>query len=108
VNTSGFLLDTNVVSEALRPRPDTRVLAWLRANEARECLSVVAIGEIEAGILGAPDPSRAESLRVWLDEVRIPRFTHRLLPLDLATARCWGELTAAARATGTPVGGVDA
>ena len=108
MSTSGFLLDTTVVSEALRPRPDGRVLAWLRANEARAWLSVVTIGEIEAGIRGAPDPRRADSLREWLDEVLIPQFTHRLLPLDLAVARRWGERTAAARANGTPVGAVDA
>jgi len=108
VSTSGFLLDTNVVSEALRPRPDAHVLAWLRANEARAWLSVVTIGELEAGIRGAPDPRRAQLLRAWLDEVLIPQFTHRLLPVDLAVARRWGERTAAARAHGTPVGAVDA
>ena len=50
MSSSGFLLDTNVVSEALRPRPDPRVLAWLRATAARAWLSVVTIGEIETGI----------------------------------------------------------
>ena len=108
MSSSGFLLDTNVVSEALRPRPDARVTAWLRANEARAWLSVVTIGEIEAGIRGASDPRRAESLRTWLDEVLIPQFAHRLLPIDLAVARHWGERTAAARASGMPVGAVDA
>jgi toxin FitB len=66
----------------------------------------VTIGEIEAGIRNAPDPRRAELLRVWLDEVLIPQFTHRLLPTDVAVARRWGE-RAAARAGGTPVGAVD-
>jgi predicted nucleic acid-binding protein len=108
VTASGFLLDTNVVSEALRPRPDPQVLAWLQAHETRLWLSVVTIGEIEAGILGAPDPRRAEALRSWLEETLIPQFTHRLLPIDLAVARRWGERTAAARANGTPVGAVDA
>jgi len=108
VSSSGVLLDTNVVSEALRPRPEARVIAWLRAHEARAWLSVVTIGEIEAGIRGAPDPRRAGSLRVWLDEVLIPQFAHRLLPIDLAVARRWGEGTAAARAAGATVGAVDA
>jgi toxin FitB len=108
VSASGFLLDTNVVSEALRPRPDARVLAWLRENDARAWLSVVTIGEIEAGIRGASDPRRAQGLRAWLEEILIPQFTHRLLPVDLAVARRWGERTAAARASGTPVGAVDA
>ena len=105
---NGFLLDTNVVSEALRPRPDARVLAWLRAHEAGAWLSVVTIGELEAGIRGAPDPRRAEVLRAWLDDVLIPQFAHRLLPIDLEVARRWGERTSAARAAGTPVGAVDA
>jgi toxin FitB len=87
------------------PRPDARVLAWLRAN-AR--LSVLAIGEIEAGIRGVPDPRRARGLRAWLEEILIPQFMHRLLPLDLAVARRWGERTAAARAKGTSIGAVDA
>ena len=108
MNASGFLLDTNVVSEALRPRPDARVLAWLRAHEARAWLSVVTIGELEAGIRGAPDGRRTQALRAWLDDVLVPQFAHRLLPVDLEVARCWGERTAAARAAGTPVGAVDA
>jgi toxin FitB len=108
VSPSGFLLDTNVVSEALRPQPDARVLAWLRENEARAWLSVLTVGEMEAGIRGAPDPRRARELRAWLDDVLIPQFTHRLLPLDMAVTRRWGERTAAARANGTPVGAVDA
>jgi predicted nucleic acid-binding protein len=105
---SGFLLDTNVVTEALRPHPDPQVLAWLRANEARVWLSVVTIGEIEAGIRGATDPHRAELLRTWLEEVLIPQFMHQLLTVDSAVARLSGERTAAARAGGTPVGAVDA
>jgi toxin FitB len=108
VSASGFLLDTTVVSEALRPRPDARVLAWLRAHEARAWLSVVTIGEIEVGIRGVTDPRRAQGLREWLDAVLIPQFTQRLLAVDLAVARRWGERTEAARANGTPVGAVDA
>ena len=53
MSASGFVLDTNVVSEAMRPRPDRRVVAWLREHDARSWLSVVTIGEIEAGIRGA-------------------------------------------------------
>ena len=108
MNASGFLLDTNVVSEALRPRPDARVLAWLRAHQSRAWLSVVTIGELEAGIRGAPDPRRAQAPRAWLDDVLVPQFAHRTLLIDREVARRWGERTAAARAGGTPVGAVDA
>ena len=108
MSACGFLLDTNVVSEALRPRPDGRVVAWLREHDARSWLSVVTIGEIEAGIRGAPDPRRAEALRAWLDGVLIAQFAHRILSVDLAVARAWGVRVASARARGTPAGAVDA
>ncbi len=108
MSTGGFLLDTNVVSETLRPRPDPRVLEWLRLHEAQAWLSVVSIGEIESGIRNAPDQQRATSLRRWLDDVLVPQFAHRLLRVDLAVARRWGELTAGARARGVSVGAVDA
>lgn len=108
MTTTGYLLDTNVVSEALRPRPDPKVLAWLRAHEARAWLSVVTVGELEAGIRGARDAGRAQALREWLDGVLVPQFAHRLLPIDLSVARQWGERTAAARAACTPVAAVDA
>ena len=108
MSASGFVLDTNVVSEAMRPRPDRRVVAWLREHDARSWLSVVTIGEIEAGIRGAPDPRRAEVLRAWLDGVLIQQFGHRVLPVGLSVARAWGARVAAARARGTPIGAVDA
>ena len=108
MSASGFVLDTNVVSEALRPRPDRRVVAWLREHDARSWLSVVTIGEIEAGIRGAPDPRRAEVLRAWLDGVLIQQSGHRVLPVDISVARAWGARVAAARARGTPVAAVDA
>ena len=47
--TKGFLLDTNVISETMRPRPDPRVLEWLEQRDDDAYLSVVTIGEIEAG-----------------------------------------------------------
>ena len=108
MSASGFLLDTNVISEALRPRPEKRVVAWLREHDARSWLSVVTIGEIEAGIRGAPDPRRAEALSAWLDRVLIPQFSHRILRVDLEVARAWGARVASARARGTPAGAVDA
>lgn len=104
----GFLLDTNVVSETLRPEPDARVVAWLRAHETKAWLSVVTIGELEAGLRRAPDPKRAATLRAWLDSVLVPQFASRLLDVDLDVARRWGERTATARAAGTPVGAIDA
>lgn len=57
---SAFLLDTNVPSEALRPRPNPNVAAWLK-GEAKKALflSVVRLGEFRKGVALAPPPRSA-------------------------------------------------
>jgi hypothetical protein len=95
----GFLLDTNVVSELMKPRPSRRVIAWAESTaEALMHLSVITIGEVRKGIelLGDDDPKRA-ALQSWLDrDVRI-RFAGRLLAFDDGVAERWGQLEALAK-----------
>jgi predicted nucleic acid-binding protein len=87
-----------MVLSALRQRErDPNLVAWLRTvPESSLHLSVVAIGEIERGIAAiAPhDPAFAQRLTVWLDEI-LRGYTSRILPVNIATARRWGQLTAA-------------
>ena len=96
---TGFLLDTNVVSELMKPRPNRRVIAWVDATaETLLHLSVITIGEVRKGIdlLRDHDPKRA-ALQSWLDrDVRI-RFAGRLLAFDDGVAERWGQLEALAR-----------
>jgi predicted nucleic acid-binding protein len=95
----GFLLDTNVISELMKPRPNRRVAEWVNAtSEELLYLSVITIGEVRKGIdlLDEADPRRA-SLQSWLDrDVRL-RFTGRLLAFDDAVAERWGQLEALAK-----------
>ena len=96
---SGFLLDTNVVSELMKPRPNRRVAAWIGATpEALVYLSVITIGEVRKGIdlLDDGDPRRA-ALQGWLDRDLRVRFAGRLLPFDEAVAERWGQLEALAK-----------
>lgn len=95
---SGFLLDTNVISELLRPKPEPKVVQWIDAiDEELMFLSVVTIGEIRKGINLHPDSGRRAKLEAWLaSEVRA-RFQDRILPIDEAVAERWGLLTARAR-----------
>jgi predicted nucleic acid-binding protein len=103
-----YLLDTNVVSEALRVRPDTQVIAWLAAqSSATVYLSVLTIGEIEQGIIRSPHPRRAERLRRWLDDDLVPRFGTRILTVDAEVMRQWGRITGQALLRGRPVGLMD-
>jgi predicted nucleic acid-binding protein len=96
---AGFLLDTNVISELMKPRPSRKVIAWVDGTaEPLMYLSVITIGEVRKGIdlLGDGDPRRA-ALQSWLDrDVRI-RFAGRLLAFDDGVAERWGQLEAFAK-----------
>ena len=104
-----YLLDTNVLSEVQRPRPEARVLAWLdQVDEDRTYLSVVTVGEIARGVEQLEDRRRKAALRQWLDVDLTARFGVRLLPIDRETAMLWGSLMAGAKARGRGPGVVDA
>jgi len=91
-----FLIDTMVLSELRRRQRDPGVVAWIGAQRQEDCfLSVVSIGEIERGIARqrSADPAFAQQLAAWLDQL-LRLHEQRLLPVDLATARRWGQLSA--------------
>jgi toxin FitB len=96
---TGFLLDTNVISELMKARPNGHVAAWVDGTvEDLLHLSVITIGEVRKGIdlLAAADPKRA-ALQSWLArDVRL-RFAGRLLVFDDAVAERWGQLEALAK-----------
>jgi predicted nucleic acid-binding protein len=103
-----YLLDTNVVSEALKPQPEARVVAWLAAQPSVAIyLSVLTLGEIEQGIVRSPNQKRAERLTRWLEEDLLPRFHGRLLPVDAPVMKIWGQITGRALLQGRPVGYID-
>ena len=63
---SGFLLDTNIVSELVRPQPDARVTHWMDStDEELLFLSVLTLGEIRKGITTLADPARKTRLEAW-------------------------------------------
>lgn len=95
----GFLLDTNVISELMKPRPSRKVSAWIDGTaEALLHLSVLTIGEVRKGIdlLRDDDPRRA-ALQGWLDRDLRLRFAGRLLLFDDGVAERWGQLEALAK-----------
>lgn len=96
-----YLLDTNVLSEVQRPKPDSRVLAWLdQVDEDRTHLSVVSLGEIARGVAQLENGRRKTALQRWL-ELELPaRFGSRLIAVDGETALSWGQLMAEAKRAG--------
>jgi predicted nucleic acid-binding protein len=93
---AGYLLDTNVVSETRRTRPDSGVTAFLAAADpAGLFLSVLTLGELRKGVEARrrTDPVAADQLGAWVDTIETT-FADRVLPIGAATARLWGELSA--------------
>jgi toxin FitB len=99
-----FLIDTNVLSEPGRPKPDARVVTWLdRQSSLDLAISVLTLGEIEKGIQLLPPGRKRERLAEWL-ATDLPRQFHgRVLPVDDRVALAWGGLLAEARRAHRPV-----
>jgi toxin FitB len=87
-----YLLDTNIVSELRKPRPHGGVVAWLQSTDDADLhLSVVTLGEIQAGIelTRDQDASKAAEIETWLELVA---QSYNVLPMDGATFRAWARL----------------
>jgi hypothetical protein len=103
-----FLLDTNVVSEWMKPSPDQRVIAWLDAQPAKHLyLPAVAKAEIESGIALLPDGKRKAALQ-RAAQVVIDEFSSRCLPLDCETTTAYAKLLSQAKIAGRPMSVEDA
>ena len=89
----GFLLDTNVPSETVRPAPDARVVAWIEAQPLESLfLSVVSFGEWHKGLALLPPSKRRAELEEWLDMKVMKLFSGRILSMTEAIAGRWGAL----------------
>ena len=106
---SGFLLDTNCISEVVRIQPEPRVLEWMEsANEGLLYLSVLTLGEIRKGLPSLPQSKRGTNLEAWLEVELQARFSGRILPIDAAVAHRWGFLAAEAKRKGKALSTIDA
>ncbi len=91
-----FLLDTNVISEPRRKRPDTKVMSWLKHMESTALsISVLTLGEIAKGAAQCAehDRAQAETIYRWLALVR-SNYADRTIPVESAIAETWGRLAA--------------
>ena len=103
-----ILLDTNVVSEPLRPAPDTRVIEWIDAQPLETLfLSAITVAELRAGVALLPAGKRRTGLRQSLEKRVLPLFAGRVLPFDLACTQAYAELMARARTAGLAIATAD-
>jgi toxin FitB len=106
---SGFLLDTNVLSETVKPQPNAKVLAWLEASDEQMFhVSVLTLGEIRSGIDSTPVSARRTTLESWLSRDLMVRFTGRILIVNQEIADRWGRITAKASVVGRRIPTIDA
>lgn len=101
-----IFVDTNVVSETLRRRPDPAVSAWLVRNDAELALPTVTIAEVAFGIGKIRPDQRAARLEQGLAAWR-HRFADRIFPLTEAAALAYGEIMSAALRQGRPMSAPD-
>jgi toxin FitB len=105
---SGFLLDTNCISELVRPKPERRVMEWMEAaDEAMLHLSVLTLGEIRQGLAGLAQGKRRTHLETWLEIDLQARFAGRIVALDAAIADRWGVIAAEAKRRGKALSVID-
>jgi predicted nucleic acid-binding protein len=95
-----IVLDTNVVSEAMKPEPHPAVRAWLNGQATETLyLSTVTVAELLFGIGALPVGRRKDLLAQTLDGL-MRLFRDRVLPFDMDAARCYAELAVSAKTAG--------
>ena len=104
-----ILLDTNVVSDAWKPRPNPEVLAWIDSQDAMSLfLCTPVLAELRYGVERLPSGSRRERLRGLVDRVENDSYLGRILPLDIAAASEFGRLTVEREKSGRRMEAMDA
>lgn len=89
-----FLLDTNVISEATKRKPNAGLMTWFEQHRSDGLyLSVITIGELQQGIARLPKSPRRVELSNWLHGVLLPTYADWILSLDTDTLLQWGTMT---------------
>ena len=102
-----FLLDTNAVSEPRRAPPDEGYLDWLSARDPGDlAISALTFGELKRGVAALAPGRRRTELDAWLTE-GLTSFANRVLPVDLAVASAWADISALHKSLGRAIGVID-
>jgi predicted nucleic acid-binding protein len=105
---AGFLLDTNIPSELMRPHPEPKVKGWVAAQDiATLFVSVVSIGELETGFSTMRDAVRRARLEASLERYLALLFVGRVLPVTQTIAVRWGRLDGMRQLAGRPLSAPD-
>lgn len=104
-----FLLDTNAVSEWMKPQPNPGLISWMETvDEDRVFLSVVTLVELRYGIEHLPPSKKRRRLEDWLEHELALRFEERVFSIDLIVAHACGRIVARREALGRSIEAMDA
>ena len=99
-----IVIDTNVVSELMRPTPEPAVMTWFSQQESAQLyLAAVSEAELRAGAAILPAGRRRDRLAAEVDAVIRQDFAGRVLPFDSAAARAYAAIAASRRSVGRPI-----
>ena len=101
-----FLVDTNVLSEATKPKPDPAVQAWLMEHETDVYISALTVGELKHGIERLPRGQRKDQLQLWLAKT-CEMMDGRILSVNTSVASLWGLMCAKWAASGITMPTID-
>lgn len=103
-----YLLDTCVISEALRPNPSGKVVQWIeQEEESNFYISVLTIGELHKGIEKMADSRRKKALHNWVENDLKERFRNRIINIDMHVAMQWGKIQGTAERSGKTMPAID-
>ncbi len=100
-----YLLDTNIVSDALKPRPSAAIAEWVLGQDDDDLfIATLTVAEIWRGVLSMPVGRRRHELQTWFAGPQGPQalFRHRVLAFDERAAIEWGRIIAEGRNSGRP------
>lgn len=105
-----YLLDTNIISNIVKPQPSHSLLSWMTAQRDEDLfISSLTLAEIRRGILEKPPGAKRAALDAWFSGPEGPQalFAGRILPFDDRAALMWADLMAYAKAAGRPPSAFD-
>lgn len=104
-----IVLDTNVVSELIRPAPDARVLDWIDARDpAGVVITAITAAELRAGVAQLPAGRRRHDIEARMEPTLTELFADAILPFDLFATPYYADIVATRRRTGLPISAMDA
>ena len=103
-----YLLDTCVISEMIKAKPDENVISWLEEQDENSLyLSILTFGEIKKGIEKASNQIRKQKLRLWVEDDLKKRFEGRIIPISFSIAAEWGKMQGKSELLGKPLPTMD-